>query len=146
MIEVRRATIEDIHESQKNALDVFKHEGGLLDGTLNCIENGRLYCLVSPDGNTLGVIGGVVIWPGVASLGAILTRDINLYPVAVARTTNRIIEAVMSDLHLHRVEFAVKKDYPVGHRWAKALGFQAEGVLRQYSSDKTDYVMYGRLA
>lgn len=145
MIEVRRATVEDIFEADSRALEVFSHEKGASDGALNCLSNGRLYSLVAPDGTILGVIGGVLIWEGVASLGSILTRDIVHYPVAMVRTTNRVIAAVMQDLNLHRVEMAVKKDYPVGQRWAKALGFEAEGILRQYSSDKTDYIMYGRL-
>lgn len=145
MIEVRRATQEDIQEAASRAMDVFQHEGGGTYGADNCLANGRLYSLVSGTGLLLGVIGGVLIWPGVATVGSILTDGIRQYPVAMVRTTNRVIEAVMMDLNIHRMEMAVKKDYPIGHRWAKALGFQPEGTLRQYSSDKTDYVMYGRL-
>lgn len=145
MIRVRKATFEDIFSASEDALEVFSGEKGVVDGAINCLSNGRLYTLLSSDGVLLGVIGGVIVWPGVASLGSIFTRAIYDHRIGMVRTTRRVIEAVMEEYSLHRMEMAVKKDYPTGHRWAEALGFQAEGILRKYNSSKEDYVMYGRV-
>jgi len=145
MIKVWRSTPDDIIEAIEDALPVYAGDKGLYEGMSNALERGRLYTIGKADGTVLGVIGGVLIWQGVASVGAILTNQIQGSPISVVRVTKRIIETVMRDHKIHRMEMAVRCGYPVGQRWAEGLGFQAEGILRQYGEDRADYTMYGKV-
>jgi RimJ/RimL family protein N-acetyltransferase len=47
--------------------------------------------------------------------------------------------------NLRRIQFTVRVDYNIGLRWAWALGFQQEGILRGYGPDGTDYAIFGRV-
>ena len=45
-----------------------------------------------------------------------------------------------------RVEFAVRKDFAQGHRWAKMLGFEVEApLMRRYCADGADAVLYAKV-
>ena len=44
-----------------------------------------------------------------------------------------------------RIETGVRESFKAGHRWAKMLGFQAEGLMRRFGPDGSDYQMYARI-
>lgn len=144
MIDKRPSTLEDIYAATKDQLEVYAGDSDLVSGCVNCLQNGRLYTLINPDGSVGGVIGGVIIWKGVATLGAVLTTSIRRYPISYMRFTNEVIGEIMTEMKLHRVEFTVKAGYETGQRWARALGFKPEGTLKHYGEDGSDYIMYGR--
>lgn len=145
MIEVRRATLEDIINSAVLAKEVYKGEGDLVPGMLNNLRGGECHAFIGSDGSLFGVVGGVIIWPGVADIGAILTDNTVREPIGFVRRMRQYISEMMEKHNLHRVQMAVKADYATGHKWAAAIGFKAEGVLKSYSESKEDYVMYGRV-
>lgn len=144
MINVRPATREDINNAALDPMPIFGNDSDLKSGCLHCLEYGRLYALEDIDGNLCGVMGGYLIWGGVASVGALFTPHLTKYRVASIRAVKGVIEMVGADLSLHRMEMAVDADYRTGHRWAKALGFEPEGILKKYGPNKADHVMYGR--
>jgi RimJ/RimL family protein N-acetyltransferase len=49
------------------------------------------------------------------------------------------IDIVEILFRLHRVQITVKTLDARAIKWAKALGFQSEGILKEYSADKEDY-------
>ena len=144
MINVRPATREDIYAAAQNPMPIFQDGSDHTSGCLHCLVNGQLYALIDNDGNLCGVMGGYLIWGGVASVGALFTPHLTKYRVASIRTVTEVIELVGLHLNLHRMELAVQSDYKTGHRWAKALGFEPEGTLKMYGPNKQDHVMYGR--
>lgn len=101
--------------------------------------------LEDSNNNLIGVLGGYVIWEGVASIGAILTPHLIPNRFGAVKAILRILRNAERDFNLHRIEMYVRADYTTGHKWAGTLGFQAEGTLRKYGSDKQDYTMYGRV-
>lgn len=145
MVNSRKATLDDILQASINALPAYKGEGDLVPGMLNNIQRGECHAFVSSSGLLFGVAGGVRIWRGVADIGAILTSNIYDEPIAFTRCMRRYIEQMMKKHDLHRVQMAVKADYEAGHKFAEAIGFKPEGVLKKYSESREDYVMYGRV-
>lgn len=144
MIKVRRATEADIDAAALNPMPVFQTGTDQKPGCMHCLNNGWLYALEDQDGNLCGVLGGYLYWRGVASIGALFTPHLTKYRVAAIRTVDKLIVETFKGLDLHRMEMAVKADYKTGHRWAKALGFEPEGLMKMYGPDMTDHVMYGR--
>lgn len=145
MINVRLATIEDIIQAHSEAKDVFKGEEQAINNLIRVSGKGRLYTIYNSDGRIYGVVGGIVVRPGVASVASILTPHVYSEPVSIIRVARRMVQSVAVELNLHRLEFTGLASSTEVARWAKALGFEAEGVLKSYGSDKSDYVMYGRV-
>ncbi len=144
MIKVRRATEADIDAALLNPMPVFNTGTDHKPGCMHCLNNGWLYALEDQDGNLCGVLGGYLIWSGVASLGALFTPHLTKYRVSSIRAVNNLIDHTITGLKLHRLEMAVAADYKTGHRWAKALGFEPEGLMKKYGPDQRDHVLYGR--
>lgn len=144
-IKYSEATHADVDYAAANLLDIFDDSPGAVESTHDCVDGGLMYTMTGPDGSIGGVIGGHAIWPGVLRVGSLLTTNIYKYPISYMRSMNHFIGYMMIQLDLHRTEFAITADHAAGHRWAKALGFQPEGRMRQYRSNKQDSVMYGRI-
>ena len=45
-----------------------------------------------------------------------------------------------------RIQIEVKTDYRMGCRWAEALGFKREGLMRRWMPDGSDAYLYGRVS
>lgn len=145
MIEIRKATLQDIEEAAANPLPIFDNGVDHKPGCIHCLNSGVLMAMVTKDGDLCGVMGGFTYWGGVATVGALFTPHLKKYPIAAVRSMMEIIGINQELLGLHRMELAVKTDYKTGQRMAEALGFQVEGLLRKYTADKQDHYMYGRV-
>ena len=128
-MKVRKAGIRDIVLADSLRLDVYKGETNLVPGFINFMQSGECHALTTESGDLVGVVGGIVLWDGVADIAAIFTEAVHLEPISLIRTTRAYIGEMMEKWKLHRVQMAVKWDYDAGHRWAKAIGFEFEGVL-----------------
>lgn len=90
--------------------------------------------------------GVVVIWKGVGEAWMLLNGDmIFQYPLTVYRVVKTLLDAIIHDCKLHRVQTFVLDGHPKAHRWIKALGFTSEGKLAGFGPDKKDYWVYGRV-
>jgi RimJ/RimL family protein N-acetyltransferase len=56
----------------------------------------------------------------------------------------RYINKIAIDMELHRLQFVIDESNFLAIRWAKALGFVEEGLMRQYGPDKSNHFMYAR--
>lgn len=94
------------------------------------------------DGRIVGCAGLLPQWPGRSIAWALLTRDLS------ARHFLRAHHKVLSVLHAahgggtNRIETSVDAGFDAGHRWARALGFRPEGLMRCYSPEGRDHVLY----
>lgn len=92
----------------------------------------------------VAILGVTVLWPGVAEVWSIMTDDIRKVPVAFHRFCERLLRSTMKKHKLHRAQCNVRGDFTTGLRWAEALGFQREGLLRQFGPDGSDYILFAR--
>jgi hypothetical protein len=58
---------------------------------------------------------------------------------------SRVALTVLESCGLRRVECWVDVDFKAGHRWARLLGFEREGLMRSFSPDGRDHILYARV-
>lgn len=146
MIKVIAAEQKHIQEACDNAKEIYKSEGDILTSTLRNYASGPTWAVILPDGRIGCVVGGVSRWPGVARVWAITTDALDQHPVGVTKAVLALIVNGVQYYNIHRLEMTVKSSYLAGIRWAKFFGFEAEGLLRSYGKDKSDYLIFGRLS
>jgi RimJ/RimL family protein N-acetyltransferase len=81
-------------------------------------------------------------WKGVVELYIVPSVHFTKYPIAVLKETQNMYDEVTADISIHRIESACLDD-PTRSRFMEYWGFKLEGTMRQYSSDKHDYCMWG---
>lgn len=138
MIRVRPATEEDLDEASKKSLSIYHEHPDLFGGDI------RRYHSITWHDTLLGVVGVDVIWTGVVTIGAVLTHHIYEHPVVFIRALRKLVSFGMIDHGVHRVQMDVQTDYEAGHKLAKALGFEAEGIMKKFGPSKKDYTLYAR--
>ena len=72
------------------------------------------------------------------------TNHIETHPVAMTRGALRYINHIATEAKLKRLQITVDVTHVVAMRWADALKFNREGVLRHYGADGADYMMFAR--
>lgn len=96
------------------------------------------------DGAVVGCAGVMPRWLGCATAVAMLGE---IPPTAWVRVTG-LVRHVLREVHRHgyrRVEASVEDGFDAGHRWAAALGFEREGLMRAYAPDGADCWLYARV-
>jgi len=106
---------------------------------LRASRNGKT--LVSADGKTiLGILGVVPVLPSVCEVFVIATKDQLAHPHTFARAVKK--ELCTLATKYRRIQ-ATAKDDAFHSRWLSWLGFEREGVLKQFGLDGEDMVMWG---
>ena len=108
--------------------------------------------LVKPETSWTGMIydkiiasGGMVqLWDNVYEGWIMATADIKKHPISTARIIKKIFAEVMEKHDVHRLQTTVKADYEIGHKFAKWLGLEKEGLMKKYLDDN-DYYLYSRI-
>ena len=54
------------------------------------------------------------------------------------------MEKLIKDNNIKRLQTAVKKDFYLGHKFAKWLGLEEEGLMRKYQNNE-DYIRFARI-
>ena len=108
-------------------------------------ENGVAYTGIDKEGKIIAIGGVAFLWQGVGS-GWVLTSELLLkHKIWVHRNIRDILDITEKIHDLHRIESIILKDHEVSMSWAERLGFQQEGLLRQYDSHKQDHWLYARV-
>lgn len=98
-------------------------------------------------GCIVGCAGIVPLWPGVGQAWAVLSDTALAHPVTLTRAVEREMRRIESDHGLHRIQATVAETHVSGRRWLAWLGFELEGLMRNYGHGGAgDFWMYGRAA
>lgn len=95
------------------------------------------------DNKPVAVFGAVIFWKGVAEAWSIITDDARRYKINITKAALAFFDIIHILYDLHRIQITVKKDDDRAVAWATYLGFEPEGLLRAYSSDKEDLYIMG---
>lgn len=82
---------------------------------------------------------------GVFELSAAICDDSRGFYATIHRSALELMDRVKVSQKAHRFQMTVERQFKAGRRWADALGFTKEAVLKQYGEHKQDYVLYRRL-
>lgn len=98
------------------------------------------------DGQTPVMCAGVaVLWPGVGEVWMFVSDWVIKHPLFFHRACRQYLDQAVDNLHLWRIQSYVRANEPAYLKWAEFMGFEPEGVLRQYGPDRVNYVMYGKV-
>lgn len=100
---------------------------------------------VLEEGRIIGAFGLNVAWRGVGEVWLMSTDHLNAYPIWMIKTFRQLTESALDKGGLHRVQMFVDNNDKKLHRWARALGFEFEGVMRKHSADQTDHAVYSKI-
>jgi hypothetical protein len=104
------------------------------------VEAGPCYT-VRRDGKIICCAGVVNLWTGRASAWALLSWDAG----KSMRPLHREVLKFLDRCEIRRVEAYVYPAFEPGHRWARMLGFEFEGLMRAFGQDGNDMAMYARI-
>jgi len=97
------------------------------------------------DNKPIFAAGMKPIWKGVAEGWVLATAKVWDHPLLVARAIKKDFARVAKEHGLWRVQTAVRSNFDQGLRFAKWLGLEDEGIMKQYGFDKTDHNRYARI-
>lgn len=82
----------------------------------------------------IAILGWYFISSGVVQAWALISEEVKKAPKIFHKTVKSLIGFSFEKYSLKRMQFSVRCDYPAGWKWAKALGFECEGIMKQYGA------------
>jgi RimJ/RimL family protein N-acetyltransferase len=98
------------------------------------------------NGVFIGCAGwSVTPWKTVAEVWSWIVPEGRRHPLAVHKLVARGLRGVENDSCIKRIQCAVRVGNAAGERWVKALGFEAEGIMRNWGLHQEDYYMMAKV-
>jgi hypothetical protein len=92
----------------------------------------------------IAIFGTVIIWDGLGEAWSLFSEKARRYPIAMTKGANTFFDICEILFSLHRIQITVRSTDRRAVSWARCLGFKSEGLLKEYSTDKTDYYIMRR--
>lgn len=93
----------------------------------------------------IAIIGGHMIAPGMMQAWALLSDKIIARKKSFHKQVKLFIEWALEHFSLRRIQISVRTSFPAGYKWAKALGFNCEGVMKRYGPAGQDCWLFARV-
>jgi len=133
-MDIRKAEQRNI-EQMPDYVERLKHQQSL-----------GLSCTAIIDGDGPACSWGYIPqWPGVYECWFLSSYLIERYPILTIRHSRYHIESDAITLKAHRLQMSVDASDRIAMRYAHALGFSSEGVMKSYGPDKADYERLARI-
>ena len=85
------------------------------------------------------------VWPGVGEAWLLPSPSISDHALSVVRASRMIFADIFKTEAFSRVHISVDSANDSAFKFAKALGFEVEGIMRQFGPDGSNYYMMARL-
>ena len=92
----------------------------------------------------IAIFGVVLFWGGVGEMWSIFDNQAREHPASMLRCGRSFVDIATRYLNLHRLQITVRTDDIRAIRYAKALLFETEAILKMYGPDKVDYLLMTR--
>lgn len=97
------------------------------------------------DDRVLACFGVWPMWAGVSRAWSMITEEMRESPLTLHRYVLAELADVEERQNLVRIEAVVRFGYSAGHRWIRSLGFQREGLMKNYGiGGAPDFHLYAR--
>lgn len=133
------------HPAHLDVMDVRDYELDLLgrDILAQMADTGQCVTLMI-DGVLMAILGYFILRRGVLEVWVIPSKRIKQNAFLYIRFVKRYLEIAARNLGVHRIQTASPANAETD-RWMRILGFNLEGTLKQYTTDKQDYRMWARI-
>jgi len=99
---------------------------------------------LADDEKVIGVFSVLKVYSGRGVVSSFISKDAGSYMLEMIRLLRKLIAEGMYKCKIDRLEMSVLKGFEHGDRFAKMLGFEYEGTMRNYYKGK-DYKLYARI-
>jgi hypothetical protein len=90
----------------------------------------------------VAIFGCGILWSGVGEVWSIFHETARRYPIAMTKGALIFFDICEILFNLHRIQITVVSKDKRAVAWANTLGFEAEGLMKNYSVTKEDtYIM-----
>jgi hypothetical protein len=93
-------------------------------------------------GKVIAIAGIAEVWAGRGAAWLLMADGAGRRHMVAL---HRAVRAYLDGCGVRRVECYVDRDFLAGHRWARMLGFEREGLMRAFGAHGGDMVMYARV-
>ena len=132
----------DLYQEDKDHLNSIP---GYLDYLDAATKQGYGFTVLD-NGRPIVCFGIVPQWPGVAELWLIPDmRLMRKWKLKFHKGSLKFMELAADELNLHRLHVTVSAQNVRAVKWIEHIYFKREGVLKKYSFNKKDMIMYSRL-
>lgn len=107
-------------------------------------EDGMSWAATSR-GNVLLVFGLRMPWDGLAELWMIPGDNIKSHAISLVRGAKAVTDTALDNFNLRRLQISVKVGNDTAFKFAKALRFEVESVMRKFGPEGADYYLMTRL-
>ena len=132
---------------EREALD---HTGGV-EGfremmlKLKDLPSCSMFTIMASDDTVAAIAGMNRKWAGVAEFWVFTTHMVEKEPVGFMRESRWIFNELFDSFGLRRAESTVAISFEDSIKWLTWLGFEKEGLLRDYGVDGEDHFMMSRI-
>jgi hypothetical protein len=135
------------YEPAHGAEMIFGDQTLWIEGRLNILASDpeNFIFTVMRDEVPLAAMGAIKCRKGVFELSAAICDDSRCFYATIHRSALELMDRVKTSQNVHRFQMTVDRQFKSGRRWADALGFTKEAVLKNYGENKQDHVLYRRL-
>jgi len=135
-------TLMDLHPEDKANMDQIP---GYLEYLDLAAKKGFAYTVVD-NGKPIVCFGVSPQWPGVAELWLIPDMDLIFkHKLKFHKGALKFMEMCAEQLNLHRLHVTVSARNVRALKWIESIYFKREGVLKKYTFNKNDMIMYSRI-
>jgi hypothetical protein len=85
-------------------------------------------------------------WTGVGEAWLLPGNNISDHAISVTRYARNLFTELLQNGEYARIHIAVRADNDIALKFAKALGFEVEGVMRNFGPDGVDSYMMARIS
>ena len=90
------------------------------------------------------IFGFVSIWKGVAEAWLEADDVMRSMPVTFTKSAKQVLDISAISMGLHRTQITVRSTDTRAYKWASAVGFKEECLMRKYGTDGVDYFLMAR--
>lgn len=90
------------------------------------------------------IFGFVSIWKGVAEAWLVADDVMRSMPVTFTKSAKQVLDISAISMGLHRTQITVRSTDTRAYKWASAVGFNEECLMRKYGTDGVDYFLMAR--
>lgn len=96
------------------------------------------------DGKPIAIFGAVMPVKGMMDIWGLVSDDVNKAPLSVLKKSLSLLDLYQRKLTLRRITITIKEGYKMGMKWAVALGFECEGLMKCYGPDGSNHFLFAR--
>jgi RimJ/RimL family protein N-acetyltransferase len=95
-------------------------------------------------GRPVACFGFLMFWTGVAEMWLLIEERGRKYGKSLTRAALTVRDFAVLSNNLHRLQITVRCGDIRAVKWAQAIGFDQEAVLRRYGPDQSDFYIFAR--